>query len=177
MSFLFKSKKGQDRALASRDGTSGSQGSAGSGRGPRDEKGARSTPTGSVNSMDNDAMAASPDRNHGRRGGSLDQTQQQPLQPHPQPQAQSDLPVSHRNSPSSSHLGATSHPWGRRGESSRLTLAVNSFEMGLRRQLQTPPLSTPGLNGGSHIHHRIRARSLDMAPLSIHYRPRKVTST
>lgn len=105
MSFLFKSKKGQDRALASRDGTAGSQGSAGSGRGPRDEKGARSTPTGSLNSVDNDAMAASPDRNHGRRGGSLDQTQQQPLQPQPQPQPQSDLPVSHRNNTSTISSG------------------------------------------------------------------------
>ncbi|KFH43575.1 Tip elongation aberrant protein-like protein [Hapsidospora chrysogenum ATCC 11550] len=113
MSFLFKSKKGQDRALASRDGTSGSQGSAGSGRGPRDEKGARSTPTGSLNSVDNDAMAASPDRNHGRRGGSLDQTQQQPLQPQPQPQPQSDLPL--RNGPPPSTTNAASlYPWSQR---------------------------------------------------------------
>lgn len=89
MSFLFKSKKTQDRALASRDGSSPSQSSLqGAGtRGPRDEKAtgpARATPTGSLNSLDNDAVPASPDRGNPRRGGSLDQTQQ------------SDLPVSIR---------------------------------------------------------------------------------
>jgi hypothetical protein len=44
---------------------------------PRDEKIAaqqRSTPTGSLNSLDNDGMPGSPERGHGRRGGSLDQT-------------------------------------------------------------------------------------------------------
>lgn len=92
MAFLFKSKKNQDRALASREGNNGSQGSNGSiqsagARVPRDEKntsGHRATPTGSVNSIDNDGSVGSPDQalGHGRRGGSLDQTQQ------------SDLPVS-----------------------------------------------------------------------------------
>lgn len=78
MAFLFKSKKSQDRGLASRDGTSGSQGSiqSASGRLPRDEKGHhRGTPTGSVNSIDNEAITGSPGQQdptmaHGRRGGS-----------------------------------------------------------------------------------------------------------
>ena len=94
MAFLFKSKKSQDRALASRDGNSGSQGSiqSASARVARDEKGmghSRSTPTGSLNSIENDGSLGSPDQGpgpalgHGRRGGSVDQTQQQ-----------SDLPVS-----------------------------------------------------------------------------------
>ena len=111
MSFLFKSKKSQDRALASRDGNTGSQGSvhSASGRGPRDEKGARSTPTGSLNSLENDGMPGSPDRGHGRRGGSIDQTQQAQSQTQlQQPQAQSDLPVSDRNS-SRAHLGRRLH--------------------------------------------------------------------
>lgn len=87
MSFLFKSKKTQDRALASRDGNSGSQSSLqGAGaRGPRDEKAAgpaRATPTGSLNSLDNEGIPASPERANPRRGGSLDQNQP------------SDLPVS-----------------------------------------------------------------------------------
>ncbi|POR32568.1 Tip elongation aberrant protein 1 [Tolypocladium paradoxum] len=81
MAFLFKSKKSQDRALASRDGNSGSQGSIQStgARVPRDEKAAlqqRSTPTGSLNSLENDGSAAgSPDQGQARRGGSVDNTQ------------------------------------------------------------------------------------------------------
>ena len=92
MAFLFKSKKGQDRALSSRDGNSGSQGSQGSiqstgGRVVRDEKGQlghRGTPTGSVNSIDYEP-AGTPEQQlgHRRGGGSLDHTQQA-----------SDLPVS-----------------------------------------------------------------------------------
>lgn len=87
MAFLFKSKKSQDRAFASRDGNTASQNaSPGPGtRLPRDEKSAlqqRSTPTGSLTSLDKDGSDASPGRGHGRRGGSADTTQQ------------SDLPVS-----------------------------------------------------------------------------------
>lgn len=77
MAFLFKSKKSQDRGLTSRDGTSGSQGSihsANGGRIARDDKTHRGTPTGSVNSIDNDASPNSPgqpdQQGHGRRGGS-----------------------------------------------------------------------------------------------------------
>lgn len=92
MAFLFKSKKNQDRALASREGNNGSQGSNGSiqsasARMPRDEKNTsqhRATPTGSLNSIDNDGSVGSPEQviGHGRRGGSVDQIQA------------SDLPVS-----------------------------------------------------------------------------------
>lgn len=89
MAFLFKSKKNQDRALASRDGNSGSQSSiqSASARGTRDEKNHRATPTGSLNSNDNEGSVGSPEHGpgHVRRGGSLDQIQ-------PQSQ-QSDLPV------------------------------------------------------------------------------------
>lgn len=72
MAFLFKSKKHQDRALAGgREGMNGSQGSMNSpdarARVVRDEKGMhRSTPTGSVNSIDNEGSNASPDQfSHG----------------------------------------------------------------------------------------------------------------
>lgn len=74
MAFLFKSKKHQDRALAGgREGMNGSQGSMNSpdarARVTRDEKGGvmhRSTPTGSVNSIDNEGSNASPDQfSHG----------------------------------------------------------------------------------------------------------------
>ncbi|KAL2019582.1 hypothetical protein VTK56DRAFT_9479 [Thermocarpiscus australiensis] len=77
MAFLFKSKKNQDRALSSRDGPQGS-GSAvgGAAARVREEKASRSTPTGSLNSQDNDA---SPDQSYARqRGQSLDQPQQTP---------------------------------------------------------------------------------------------------
>lgn len=86
MAFLFKSKKNQDRALSSRDG-SGGGGGGGVGQqvlqgGPvgtagrvvnsrADEKGgSRSTPTGSLNSIDNpDGSTPSPDQQFaGRRG-------------------------------------------------------------------------------------------------------------
>lgn len=88
MAFLFKSKKSQDRSVNSREGTSGSQGSIQSGRGPKDEKvsGHRSTPTGSLNSIDNNDAPNSP-----RRGPSIEQAGQSLQQ---QPQPQSDLPVS-----------------------------------------------------------------------------------
>lgn len=89
MAFLFKSKKSQDRALASRDGNAGSQGSiqsASSRMVAREEKNSppqRATPTGSMNSGDHEIGPSSPDQTHSRRGGSVDN----PSQP-------SDLPVS-----------------------------------------------------------------------------------
>ncbi|UNI24199.1 Negative regulator of mitotic exit [Purpureocillium takamizusanense] len=105
MAFLFKSKKSQDRALSSRDGNSGSQGSiqSASSRMARDEKGAlaqRSTPTGSLTSLDNDGSVGSPDRGHGRRGGSVDNTQP------------SDLPL--RNGPQPTNPNASLYPWSQR---------------------------------------------------------------
>lgn len=67
MAFLFKSKKNQDRALGGRD-PNGSQGSVHSpdarARVKTDEKASiqRSTPTGSLNSLDNEGRNASPDQ-------------------------------------------------------------------------------------------------------------------
>jgi hypothetical protein len=87
MAFLFKSKKQQqERGLASREGVPGSSGSL-QGRAARDEKAAiqRATPTGSLNSLQDDGSAGSPDTGFGRRAPSVDQIQ---------PQQQSDLPVS-----------------------------------------------------------------------------------
>ncbi len=104
MAFLFKSKKNHDRALQSREGPPGSQTSlqGASARVARNDKGSleRSTPTGSLNSVDNDGSLGSPDQPYGRqRGQSVDQQQQQPQQAQPplQPSAQQpagDLPVS-----------------------------------------------------------------------------------
>ncbi|TDZ60639.1 Tip elongation aberrant protein 1 [Colletotrichum trifolii] len=99
MAFLFKSKKNQDRALANRDGNSGGGGSqssiqSASARIAREEKSStqRSTPTGSLNSIDHDgsAGAGSPDQPYGRqRGTSVDQVSSQ--------SPSSDLPL--RNGP------------------------------------------------------------------------------
>jgi hypothetical protein len=102
MAFLFKSKKNQDRALQSREGPPGSQTSlqGASARVARNDKGSleRSTPTGSVNSIDNDGSLGSPDQAFGRqRGQSVDQQQQAqaPLQQPAQQQLPAgDLPVS-----------------------------------------------------------------------------------
>lgn len=91
MAFLFKSKKHPDKSQpVSRDAGSGSQGSIQSATARASEKGSlqhRATPTGSLNSIDNDATSASPDQGpghslgHGRRGGSADQSTQQPSDP------------------------------------------------------------------------------------------------
>lgn len=81
MAFLFKSKKNQnqDRALSSRDGNATPQGTIqqAAGRLPRDEKTSahRGTPTGSLNSIEND-LVASNSPGHVRQNGSLDQTSQ-----------------------------------------------------------------------------------------------------
>jgi len=97
MAFLFKSKKNQDRALASRDGPPSSGGSSiqSAAARVREEKGSRSTPTGSLNSLDNEGSMGSPDQNYSRqRGQSLEQTQQGPPQLQQQQPPSSDLPVS-----------------------------------------------------------------------------------
>ena len=79
MAFLFKSKKNQDRALNSRDGPPNSSQASSLASGPagrlRDDKSSlqRSTPTGSLNSLDNDGSGGSPDQPFPRRGGSVDQ--------------------------------------------------------------------------------------------------------
>lgn len=94
MAFLFKSKKNQDRALASRDGPPSSGGSSiqSAAARVREEKGSRSTPTGSLNSLDNEGSMGSPDQNYARqRGQSLEQT---PALVQLSQQTSSDLPVS-----------------------------------------------------------------------------------
>lgn len=98
MAFLFKSKK-QDREKArEREAGQGSQGSIQAVRGNvgKDEKGSlqRSTPTGSLNSLDTDIHSGSPDQGYPRRAPNADHQplQQQPAQP--PPQQQSDLAVS-----------------------------------------------------------------------------------
>ncbi|ROT35326.1 kelch repeat-containing protein [Sodiomyces alkalinus F11] len=110
MAFLFKSKKNQDRALASRDGNSGSQGSiqSASARVAKEEKTAqhRATPTGSLSSFGDDANHGSPDQPYGRqRGPSVDQA----------PSAPSDLPF--RNGVAQqppSNPNAALYPWSQR---------------------------------------------------------------
>jgi hypothetical protein len=83
MAFLFKSKKHPERSQpASRDAGSGSQGSIQSVSARTAEKSSlqhRATPTGSLNSIDNEGSNGSPDHSHGhgRRGGSADQPIQQ----------------------------------------------------------------------------------------------------
>lgn len=77
MAFLFKSKKHQDRGLSSRDGPQGSGPAGGAAGRVREEKGSRSTPTGSLNSLDNDGSMGSPDQVYARqRGQSLDRQPQ-----------------------------------------------------------------------------------------------------
>jgi hypothetical protein len=87
MAFLFKSKKHQDRGLSSRDGSQGSASGMGAAARVREEKGTRSTPTGSLHSVDNDGSMGSPDQAYARqRGQSLDQQPQQnspQMQQHP----------------------------------------------------------------------------------------------
>src|SRR3569833_1255659 len=97
MSFLFKSKKNQDRGLSSRDGPPpGAKGGLGgaSSRLARDEKSGlqRSTPTGSLKSQDNDGSAGSPVQGFGRR---------------PQTQPQSQAVNVNVNADSASHQGDT----------------------------------------------------------------------
>ena len=75
MAFLFKSKKNQDRALSSRDGNAPPPTAmAGANARMQQNEKHRATPTGSLNSIENDVV--SPDRQvtsaHGRRGGSVD---------------------------------------------------------------------------------------------------------
>jgi hypothetical protein len=119
MAFLFKSKKDKDRQLQSREGPPGSQSSlqGASGRLVRDEKGSlqRSTPTGSLNSVDNDGSMGSPDQQgfQRSRGQSVDQQPQaqqiQPAQlqqfpPQQLQQPSSDLPVSTSVRPNVAHM-------------------------------------------------------------------------
>ncbi|KAK8088767.1 kelch domain-containing protein [Apiospora hydei] len=110
MAFLFKSKKSQDRAVQSRDGPpSASSLQSAAGRVAKDEKAARSTPTGSLNSIDNDnSPLQDPEKYAARRAAA----EQQPQSP-PSSQQSSDLPF--RNSPSSPPSNnASLYPWSQR---------------------------------------------------------------
>ncbi|SPQ19060.1 eb429a89-f91f-43bd-9caa-39ab242b97d5 [Thermothielavioides terrestris] len=116
MAFLFKSKKHQDRGLTSRDGPPVSTPGAGSAAARvRDEKGSRSTPTGSVNSIDNDGSMGSPDQGYPRqRGQSLDQ---QPQQRPPQMQQQQPGDPQFRNGAPqqlAANPNASLYPWSQR---------------------------------------------------------------
>ncbi|KAJ9155598.1 Kelch domain-containing protein [Pleurostoma richardsiae] len=125
MAFLFKSKKDKDRGLTSRDGPPGSQGSLQSGdaraRVARDEKGSlqRSTPTGSLNSLDNEGSTGSPDQAYARRNPVTAEQQVQaaqqiqPAQLSQQPAQQpSDLQL--RNGPATNPNNASLYPWSQR---------------------------------------------------------------
>ncbi|KAI7779645.1 hypothetical protein LA080_000669 [Diaporthe eres] len=115
MAFLFKSKKHQDRALAGgRDGPNSSQGSVQSpdarSRVVREEKGPthRSTPTGSLNSIDNDASNASPDQGFNPGPPRRAQTGDPPAQAPPDTQQQ------FRNGPSPPNPNSSLYPWSQR---------------------------------------------------------------
>ncbi|KAK9423586.1 putative Cell polarity protein [Seiridium unicorne] len=115
MAFLFKSKKNQqDRALQSRDGPPISGGIPNAAaRVARDEKGARSTPTGSLNSFDE---GGSPNQDLEKYAVRRAAEQTPQSQPQPQPQSQqSDLPL--RNAPQNapqSNPNASLFPWSQR---------------------------------------------------------------
>ncbi|KAI1818622.1 hypothetical protein GGS20DRAFT_594587 [Poronia punctata] len=114
MAFLFKSKKNQDRSISSRDGPPPSGIQSPAGRLARDEKHPRSTPTGSLNSMDE--VGGSPDFDKYGARRAVQQEQPQPLQ---SPQQMSDLPF--RNTPPQSNPHAALYPWSKR----RLTFTSN----------------------------------------------------
>ncbi|KAI0007406.1 hypothetical protein F4779DRAFT_514504 [Xylariaceae sp. FL0662B] len=108
MAFLFKSKKHQDRNVQSRDGPPGSgppsQGAAG--RIAREEKNSRSTPTGSLNSLDEGSPSPDTEKYVARRGQEPPQQTQQPQQ-----QQMSDLPL--RNGPPPT-ANSSLYPWSQR---------------------------------------------------------------
>ncbi|KAI1260340.1 hypothetical protein F5Y18DRAFT_432291 [Xylariaceae sp. FL1019] len=120
MAFLFKSKKNQDRNVPSRDGplVSGAMQSP-AGRVTRDEKhGARSTPTGSLNSFDDGGSPNDAERYAVRRAA-----QQEQAQPPPAQHSQSDLPFrnnTQQNNPQQ-NPNASLYPWSQR----RLTFTSN----------------------------------------------------
>ncbi|KAL1843289.1 hypothetical protein VTJ49DRAFT_2398 [Mycothermus thermophilus] len=109
MAFLFKSKKHQDRGLSSRDGSQGPAPVGSAAARVREEKGTRSTPTGSLHSLDNDG---SPEQTYPRqRGQSLDQSSPPAQYPSEQP------PVQYRNgasAPMATNPNASLYPWSQR---------------------------------------------------------------
>ncbi|KAI1494588.1 hypothetical protein F5X96DRAFT_665681 [Biscogniauxia mediterranea] len=121
MAFLFKSKKNQERGPQSRDGPPAPanpvQGPAA--RVVREERsaGARSTPTGSLNSLDEGSPSQDMDKYAARRGPPEQVQSSQPQQQPSQPQS-SDLPF--RNGPPQ-NVNASLYPWSQR----RLTFTTS----------------------------------------------------
>lgn len=159
MAFLFKSKKHQDRekdrVLTSREGpTSGSQQSSITSIGARiakDEKTVqRSTPNGSLNSLDIDATG-SPDRAAYARRPPIDQTPATAPAPQGPPPPSSDLQVCKGPLLAVPRLADN---------------LANSFAMALAQRSETPTCPcTRGHNGASHIPRPPSARFLAMGPL------------
>ncbi|KAI0397689.1 hypothetical protein F5Y17DRAFT_320754 [Xylariaceae sp. FL0594] len=114
MAFLFKSKKNQDRNISSRDGPPPSGIQSPAGRLTRDEKHARSTPTGSMNSMDEPGGSPDVEKYAVRRAAQQEQAQQMQSNQ----QQKSDLPF--RNTPQPNPHSSL-YPWSQR----RLTFTSN----------------------------------------------------
>ncbi|CAJ2504369.1 Uu.00g117630.m01.CDS01 [Anthostomella pinea] len=124
MAFLFKSKnkdKDKDRALQSREGPPGSGNSiqSAASRIAREEKHSRSTPTGSLNSLEEGTPSPDVDKFAARRGAQQEstqlqtQSQQQQQQLQQQPPPSSDLPF--RNAPPPpQNMNASLYPWSQR---------------------------------------------------------------
>ncbi|KAL2263424.1 hypothetical protein VTK26DRAFT_6885 [Humicola hyalothermophila] len=116
MAFLFKSKKHQDRTLSSRDVPQGpGPAMGGAAARMREEKGSRSTPTGSLHSLDNDGSMGSPDQAYARqRGQSLEQTQQSPSQLQHREQQPGEPPFRNGAPPLAANPNASLYPWSQR---------------------------------------------------------------
>lgn len=156
MAFLFKSKKHQERALAgSRDAREGSlNGSQGSMQSPdararvaREEKTNthRSTPTGSLNSIDNDAMNASPDNGFNaagplRRAQAGDPMAQSADMPPQVSLADGPLPPP---APSSTPFNAATWPSAMRSQFANLSS---------RQQMRNGPASAPQTSPNSSLY-------------------------
>lgn len=155
MAFLFKSKKNQqDRALQSRDGPPVSGGISAAARVGREEKSSRSTPTGSLNSLDE---SGSPNQDLEKYA-----VRRAP-EPAQQPPLQSDLPVS--------PVGEQSRfKW----QSLISWFVLSSCAMRLLNKTQMRHFSR-GRNADSTSHPRCPARSLDMELRSIVYHRKRAT--
>ncbi|KAL2129625.1 hypothetical protein VTI74DRAFT_7525 [Chaetomium olivicolor] len=116
MAFLFKSKKHHDRGLTSREGPQGHGSAMGNHAARvRDEKGSRSTPTGSLNSVDNDGSMGSPEQYARQRGQSLDQQQQTVPQGSQQQQHPNEPPFRNGLPPQlTANPNASLYPWSQR---------------------------------------------------------------
>ncbi|KAI0487311.1 hypothetical protein F4859DRAFT_501810 [Xylaria cf. heliscus] len=113
MAFLFKSKKNQDRNVSSRDGPLPSTAQNPAARVARDEKHSRSTPTGSLHSLEEGGGSPDVEKYAARRAA-----QQEPSQQMQPPQQMSDLPL--RNPPQQ-NVNTSLYPWSQR----RLTFTSN----------------------------------------------------